>query len=341
MVFGMTKVYTELVYFYKKREFIMSRNLKKIAIMIATVLLIVGSLPFMSLTTQAATAGNDKITIGTIKNTAAMPAVMAKDATDFSRNNINVDVKSFDSNKELNDAIANGDVNVAATDLVSYASLAKKNSTWKIVGTLPGYYGLVANKKYKKIKNLKGKTIAIDKKSGSKQYLKSILKKNKVKYSSVKVKQIDADSTRVDSLKSGDIDAAVLEDPSISNAKGNGAKVLNRQKTGKDNGQILIANKDFTKKNASSTQILVSVLNSEIKKIDKMGGYGSAQAALRDFSISDKGAKYITNMSITFKKIHKVKKSNFKKAFKYAKSQNLFKGKISYNKYTLKVKGVK
>ena len=219
------KVYTELVYFYKKREFIMSRNLKKIAITIATVLLIVGSLPFMSLTAQAATAGNDKITIGTIKNTAAMPAVMAKDATDFSRNNIDADVKSYDSNEELNAAIANGDVNVATTDLVNFASIVKKNSTWKIVGTLPGYYGLVANKKYKKIKNLKGKTIAIDKKSGSKQYLKSILKKNKVKYSSVRVKQIDADSTRVDSLKSGDIDAAVLEDPSISNAKGNGAKV--------------------------------------------------------------------------------------------------------------------
>ncbi|HJF86743.1 MAG TPA: transporter substrate-binding domain-containing protein [Companilactobacillus farciminis] len=317
----------------------MSRNLKKIAIMIATVLLIVGSLPFMSLTAQAADAnGNDKITIGTIKNTAAMPAVMAKDATDFSRNNVNADVKTYDSNKELNDAIANGEVNFATTDLVSFASIAKKNSTWKIVGTLPGYYGLVANKK---IKNLKGKTIAIDKKSGSKQYLKSILKKNKVKYSSVKVKQIDADSARVDSLKSGDIDAAVLEDPSISNAIGNGAKVLNRQKTGKDNGQVLIANKDFTKKNASSTQILVSVLNTEIKNINKMGGYGAAQAALRDFGINDKGAKYITDMSITFKKVHKVKKSDFKKAFKFAKSQKNFKGKISYKKYTLKVKGVK
>ena len=176
---------------------------------------------------------------------------------------------------------------------------------------------------------------------GLKQYLKKILKKNKVKYSSVKIKQIDADGARVDSLKSGDIDAAVLEDPSISNAKGNGAKVLNRQKTGKDNGQVLIANKDFTKKNASSTQILVSVLNTEIKNINKVMGYGAAQAALRDFGINDKGAKYITDMEIKFKKVHKVKKSDFKKAFKFAKSQKNFKGKISYNKYTLKVKGVK
>lgn len=320
----------------------MSRKLKRIAIVIATVLLIVGVLPITSLTARAAenTVG-DKVTIGTIKNTAAMPAVMAKEAADFSRNNADADVKSYDSNKELNDAIANGEVNFAATDLVSFASIAKKNSSWKIIGTLPGYYGLVANKKYKKIKNLKGKTIAIDRDSGSKQYLKKILKKNKVKYSSVNIKQIDADSTRVDSLKSGDIDAAVLEDPSISNAKGNGAKVLNRQKTGKDNGQILIADKNFTKKNASTTKIIVNVLNSEIKNINKVMGYGAAQAALRDFGISDKGAKYITDMEIKFKKIHKVKKSDFKKAFKFAKSQKNFKGKISYKKYTLKVKGVK
>lgn len=320
----------------------MSRKLKRIAIVIATVLLIVGVIPITSLTVRAAenTVG-DKVTIGTIKNTAAMPAVMAKEAADFSRNNADVDVKSYDSNKELNDAIANGEVNFAATDLVSFASIAKKNSSWKIVGTLPGYYGLVANKKYKKIKNLKGKTIAIDKESSSKQYLKKILKKNKVKYSSVKIKQIDADSTRVDSLKSGDIDAAILEDPSISNAKGNGAKVLNRQKTGKDNGQVLIADKNFTRKNASTTKIVVNVLNSEIKNINKVMGYGAAQAALRDFGINDKGAKYITDMEIKFKKVHKVKKSDFKKAFKFAKSQKNFKGKISYKKYTLKVKGVK
>lgn len=318
----------------------MSRNLKRIAIIVATFLLIVGSLPFMSSKAQAAdTAGTDKITIGTIKNTAAMPAIMAKNEGEFTRNNVDVDVKSYDSNEQLNDAIKNGEVNVATTDLVSYASFAK-GSSWKIIGTLPGYYGLASNKKYKKIKNLKHKTIAVDKKSGSKQYLKSILKKNKVKLSQVKIKQIDSDNDRVNDLKSGKIDAAVLEDPSISNAKGNGAKILNRQKTNKDNGQILIVDNNFAKKNASSTAIVANVMNSQIKNINHFG-YGVAQSALRSFGINNKGAKYITDMELSFKKIHKVKKSNFKKAFKYAKSQKNFKGKISYKKYTLKVKGVK
>lgn len=320
----------------------MSRNLKKIAIVVATFLLIVGSLPFMSLTAQAAdTAGTDKITIGTIKNTAAMPAVMAKDAGDYTRNNVDADVKSYDSIQELNNAIANGEVNVATTDLVNYASLVKKNPSWKVVGTMPGYYGLVANKKYKKIKKLKGKTIAVEKKSAAEQYLKSVLKKNKVKFSKVKIKEIDSDAAGVDALKSGEVDAAVLQDPSISNAKGNGTKILNRQKTSKNHGQILIIDNNYAKKNASATRTIVNVLNFQINNINKVMGYGAAQAALREFGINDKGAKYITKMEIHFQKIHKVKKSDLKKAFKYAKSQKLFKGKVHYNKYTLKVKGVK
>lgn len=323
----------------------MSRSLKKIAIVVAAFLLVLGSLPFLGLTNAKAAdssmVNKDKITIGTLKNTAAIPATMAKDNSEFNRNNVDADTKAYDSNTELNEDIKNGEVNFATTDLVNYAALVKANPSWKIIGTLPGYYGLVANKSIKSVKSLKGKTIAIDKKDSTKQYLNSLLKKNKMKFSSVKIKQIDSDSARVDALKSGEINAAVVSDPSISNAKGNGAKILNRQKINADNGQVLIANTKVTKKNTAATQIIVSTMDTEIKNMDKMAGYGVAGAALRDFGINDKGAKDITKLDVNFKKIHKVKKSDFNKAFKYAKSQKLYKGKISYKANTLKVKGVK
>jgi ABC-type nitrate/sulfonate/bicarbonate transport systems, periplasmic components len=134
-------------------------------------------------------------------------------------NNLNVDVKAYDSTKELNSAISDGTVNAAVTDLVNYAAISKQHSNWKIAGTMPGYYGLVANKKYKSVKKLKGKTIAVDKADYSKYYLKNVLKKSKLKLSSVKLKQIDSEKDRVSALKSGDVDAAVLQDPSISEAK--------------------------------------------------------------------------------------------------------------------------
>ena len=195
----------------------MSRKLRKIGIIIATVLLILGTLPIMGLGTAKAadTAGNEKITIGVLKNTASLPALMADAAGDFTHQNISVETKTFDSNEQLDAAIKDGTVNAAVTNLVSYAGLVSKkaNADWKVAGALPGYSGLVANKKYKSIKRLKGKTIAIDKKDASKQYLLDVLKKNKMKYSSIKVKEVASMQDRVDALKAGSIDAAVLEDP--------------------------------------------------------------------------------------------------------------------------------
>lgn len=321
----------------------MSRSLKKIALIFATLLLVLGSLPFLNLTTaKAATeVGNDKITIGTLKNTAAMPAIVSNETNGFNINNVDVDVKSYDTNTELNDAITQGTVNVAVTDLVSYASLVKKNPKWQIAGTLPGYSALVANKKYKSIKSLKNKTIALDKTDSSKMYLKTVLKKNKMKLSNVKIKQVDSDNDKVAALKSGSVDAAILDDPAISNAKSNGAKVLNKQKANKDNGDILIINKDFSKTNVSSTQILVSTMNDQIKRFNKIGNYTMWNDALRQFTVTDKAVKSLNSGDMTFKKIHKVKKSDYNKAFKYAKSQKLYKGKISMKGHVLKVKNVK
>jgi ABC-type nitrate/sulfonate/bicarbonate transport systems, periplasmic components len=321
----------------------MSRSLKKIALVFATLLLVLGSLPFLNLTTAKAAdeVGNDKITIGTLKNTAAMPAVVANTTNGFSLNNVNVDVKSFDTNKELNDAITQGTVNVAVTDLVSYASLVKKNPKWQIAGTMPGYSALVANKKYKSIKSLKNKTIALDKTDSSKMYLKAVLKKNKMKLSNVKIKQVDSDDDRVNALKSGSVDAAILDDPAISNAKSNGNKILNKQKSSKDNGSILIVNKDYSKTNVSSTQILVSTMNDQIRRFNKIGNYSMWNDALREFTVTNKAVNSLNSADMKIKKIHKVKKSDYKKAFKYAKSQKLYKGKISMKGHVLKVKDVK
>ncbi|WP_338232666.1 ABC transporter substrate-binding protein [Companilactobacillus muriivasis] len=323
----------------------MSRKLRKIGIIIATVLLILGTLPFMGLSTAKAadTAGNEKITIGVLKNTASLPALMADAAGDFTHQNISVETKTFDSNEQLDAAIKDGTVNAAVTNLVSYAGLVSKkaNADWKVAGALPGYSGLVANKKYKSIKSLKGKTIAIDKKDASKQYLLDVLKKNKMKYSSIKVKEVASMQDRVDALKAGSIDAAVLEDPLMSTAKANGGKILNRQKMTANNGSILIMNKAFAKKNTSSMQILVDTMNQEIKMLDKSGGYGMAGTALNKMNFDQKGAKVLTDLDVSFKKIHKVKKSDFNSAFKYAKNHKLYKGKISYKAHTIKIKNIK
>ncbi|HIY91485.1 ABC transporter substrate-binding protein [Companilactobacillus sp. HBUAS56275] len=318
------------------------KSLKKISIFLVACLLMLSSFSFVGVkSVQAADTDQVQYTVGTTKNISSAIAAMGKNRNAYTNNNLNADVKAYDSTKELNSAISDGTVNAAVTDLVNYAAISKQHSNWKIAGTMPGYYGLVANKKYKSVKKLKGKTIAVDKADYSKYYLKNVLKKSKLKLSSVKLKQIDSEKDRVSALKSGDVDAAVLQDPSISEAKVNGDKVLKRDKTKTDNGNVLIVNNDYAKKNESNTNILVNVIKQEIKSINKTGGYMTANNSFSDYGVSGKAVQKLNDTSVKFKTVHKVKKSDFNKAFKYAKQQKLYKGKISYKKANMKIRQVK
>ncbi len=290
---------------------------------------------------KAADAGTDKIIVGSTKSVSSLPLYAAEQSKLYTKNGIDVELKLYDTNAELNQAIANNEINVAVTDLVNYSSFAK-GSNWKIGSTMPGYNGLVANKKYKSIKSLKGKKIAVDKKDISGYYLKNLLKKkNKMKLSDVKIKQVDSESTRVSDLKDKKVAAAILSDPSISNAKANGAKVLNKQSYKKDNGNILVFSKDFLSKNVASTNSLYSVIKETIRDINKQG-YVAYDMVLSKYGVSDKAVGILNNMdSLSMKKPHKVKSSDFKKTFKYAKSKKMYKGKISLKKFSYSIKQVK
>lgn len=319
--------------------------LKKISIFLAVCLLVLSSFSFIGIKKVSAADidSNSQVqyTIGTTKNVPSAIAAMGKNLNSYSKSNLSADVKAYDSTKDLNNAIESGTVNAAVTDLVNYAALSKKHSNWKIAGTMPGYYGLVANKKYKSVKKLKHKTIAVDKSNYSRFYLKKALKKNKLKLSNVKLKQIDSEADRVSALKDGSVDAAVLQDPSISEAKANGDKVVNKDKIKADNGNVLIINNDYAKKNASNTNILCTVINEQIRTINKSDSYMLTNNSFSEYDVSGKAVQKLNAMTVSFKKMHRVKKSDFKKAFKYAKQQKLYKGKISYNKSTISVKGIK
>ena len=98
-------------------------------------------------------------------------------------------------------------------------------------------------------------------------------------------------------------------------------------------------NKKFSSKNVTSTKILVKVINEEIKTINDSGTYMVANNAFRQLDVSDKAVGKLNKMDVEFNKIQKVKKSDFNKAFKYAKSQKLYSGKISYKKDNIVIKG--
>ncbi|APX71916.1 ABC transporter substrate-binding protein [Companilactobacillus allii] len=322
----------------------MSRLIKKMSIVLVGLLILLGLSLKSNISNVKATednsADNTKLVIGSTKTVSALPLYIAAQYRYFSQNDISVEMKTYDSTKDLNNAIGNGEVNLAVTDLVNYASLLKQQNDWKIGSTMPGYYGLVANKSIHNIKDIKGKKIAVNKNDGSKYYITKLLKKNHIKISKVKFVQIDSEKKRVSQLKSKKIDAAVLSDPSLSNAKTAGNKILNKGKLSNDNGNILIMSNDVSSKNVTDVNNLYHSIFSATKDFNK-NQYPIATNTLIDFGATKKAREYLFGLDVTMKKSHKVKKTDFKKAFSYAKKQKLYNGKINYKKYQLSIKNIK
>lgn len=321
----------------------MTRVMKKLGLIFATLLLLVSSLPlFGSQSVQAAdegtqtTAAHNTIKIGTTQSISSLPFYVAQEKKYYEAHNVTVELQQFKTTSELNDAIKNGTVNAAVTDLVNFTTIAKNNKNFKVAGTLTGYNGLVANKKIKNIKNLKGKKIAVDKTDGSMYYLKNVLKKNNLKLSDVKIKNIAEQGSRVDNLKSKKVDAAVVSDPALSNAKHNGAKVLKQQKASNKNGDVIVFNTDITSKQVSDTNNVFNAYADAVKDLNKQG-FAPSDMLLVQLGASRQAASKMNSKDVTFKNSKRVNKKDFKKAAKYAKSQKLIKKVPSLSSVQVKV----
>ncbi|MQS53639.1 transporter substrate-binding domain-containing protein [Lactobacillus salsicarnum] len=322
-----------LYWYWKKEERYMTRVMKKLGLIFATLLLLVSSVPLLNQhSAQAAdtTANTDStIKVGTTQSISSLPFYFAQDKKYYDAHSVKVELQQFKTASELNDAIKAGKVNVAVTDLVNFTTIAKNNKSWKVAGTATGYSALVANKKFKNVKSLKGKTIAIDKKDGSKYYLKNLLSKNDMKMSDVNVKNVANLTTRVSNLKSKKVDAAVLSDPAISNAKQNGAKVLNKQKANNKNGDIIAVSNDLTTSKVSDVNNLINSYNDAAKDLTK-SGFVPADVLLLQLGATRKSAAKMNDLDVKFASSKKVKKADFDKAVKYAKSQKLISNTMKY-----------
>lgn len=316
----------------------MKQVLKRVALIFATIILMVSSLSMINLKTVKA-ADDDKsnmnttstIKIGLTKSVASLPELISQENNAYTRDKLDIQLKVYDSTKELNKAINSGEVNGAVTDLVNYSAILKKNKSWKITSTAPGYLGLASNKKYKTIKSLKNKTIAVDKKDGTKYYLSQLLKKNGMKMSDVKLKQVDKEDERVSELKDKKVDAAILSDPSISTAQRNGSKILKQQATDANNGNVVVFSNKVLSKNGSAMNMFYNNYIDSIKYFNK-GGYATVNPILFQLGAPKKTAVEMNQIDVTFKKPARVNKSDFNQAMSYAKQQKINTKSVDFNK---------
>jgi NitT/TauT family transport system substrate-binding protein len=309
----------------------MTRVMKKLGLIFAALLLLVSSIPLLN--TQSAKAADSTtdtsttettIKLGTTQTVASLPFYVAQLKQYYQAHNVTVELTQYKSTTDLNKAISDGTINGAVTDSVNFTTIHNDNKSWKIASSLTGYNGLVANKKYKNVKSLKGKTIAIDKKDGSRYYLKNLLAKNDMKLSDVKLQNVAEQGTRVSDLKDKKVDAAVVADPFISNAKHNKAKVLNKQKVSNKNGDVLALSSDIYSKKITDANNLINSYDDAVKDLNKQG-FAPSDQLLVQLGASRSAAASMNSMDVHFAKAKRVKKADFDKAAKYAKNYKLVK----------------
>jgi NitT/TauT family transport system substrate-binding protein len=160
----------------------------------------------------------ETITVAAYAGDSGMPVYLAKELGYYRQNNLKVIIKDFESGKQATDAMLAGQADIStATDFV-FVSNAFDHSDLRTIGTISmaKTCELVARKDRRIItpKDLKGKTIGITKKSIGQFMLGRFLLFNDVFIEDVQIVDL-APSELIQSMTSGQIDAALTWDPNI------------------------------------------------------------------------------------------------------------------------------
>ncbi|MBX6753127.1 MAG: ABC transporter substrate-binding protein [Thermorudis peleae] len=160
---------------------------------------------------------------------------LAKDKGFFKQNGIDVQIQLIESPGERFNALAAGSLDGMASSLDAFTRVGAQGiPVVQVVGLDEslGGDGIVAKKEIQSIKDLKGKTVAVNIGSTSHWFLANVLAQNGMSLNDVKIQDMTAGDAGA-AFVAGKVDAAVTWEPWLSRA----------QKT--DFGHTLVTTKDY------------------------------------------------------------------------------------------------
>ena len=228
------------------------------AILVSSVLILaISGCSGQSKTTVSASSENDKgitINVGDITGYE-----LVKDANalgyftkEFGKDGVKVSVKNFQSGPPELEALTAKDLDIALMgDQPAVQGVANGIGIQVISGLLDGTHGngLIARTDagINKVADLKGKKVGVPVGTTSHQLLLIMLAKNNLKVSDIQLVNLSA-GDMVTALQSGEIQAAVTFDPSLSQAvKAGGIKKISDAEGYKKTVSVIVARTRFTK----------------------------------------------------------------------------------------------
>lgn len=209
-----------------------------------TIARLAGALLALTLTTGLA-AAQSKVTIAVGGGSCLcyLPTVLAKQLGEYDKAGLNVELVDLKGGSDALKAVLGGSADVVSGYFDHCVNLAAKKQELQAFVVYDRYPGLVLvvspshTNEIKSIKDLAGKKVGVSAPGSSTDFfLKYMLKKNGVDPISAAVIGVGLGATAVAAMEQGQIDAAVMLDPSVTVLQGNhkDLRILSDTRTQKD-----------------------------------------------------------------------------------------------------------
>lgn len=168
------------------------------------------------------------LSFGAMPSVDALPIVIAAEKGFFQKEGVNVEIQYFKSAKDRDAAFQSGSLDGIIGDYVAICLYQNAGFDVKITGSTDGNFMLVANAAsgIKSIDQIKGKSVAISEKTCIEYSLDKMLERNSMTPQDVQKTVIPAIPTRLEMLRTGKVDLALMPEPFSTLAIKDGATLL-------------------------------------------------------------------------------------------------------------------
>ncbi|WP_438434894.1 ABC transporter substrate-binding protein [Gorillibacterium sp. sgz500922] len=167
------------------------------------------------------------LSLGMLPATDEIPFILAHQQGFDAKHGVTIDVQTFKSAKDRDAAFQAGKLDGVSADLVAIAIYNQGGLDVKITSTTVGEFSLLTgNDAIQQVADLKGKSLIFSKNTATEYTVARMLEKAGLKEADIRATEVPQIPTRLELLKNGKADAAILPEPFVTMGKAAGLRVL-------------------------------------------------------------------------------------------------------------------
>ncbi|MEO3945343.1 MetQ/NlpA family ABC transporter substrate-binding protein [Gorillibacterium sp. CAU 1737] len=171
------------------------------------------------------------VTLGMLPSIDEVPFVIAQQQGFDVKHGVKFDIQTFKSAKDRDAAFQAGKLDAISADLVAISIYNQAGLDVKIASTTIGGFSLLTgNDSIQKVEDLKGKTVIFSKNTSTEYTISQMLKQAGLTDADITATEVPQIPTRLELLKNGKADAAILPEPFVTMGKAAGLRVLSTEK---------------------------------------------------------------------------------------------------------------